>query len=105
MHGDFVPPLEQWTKWPIPNYDNPPTQSKYVLTLSCILGPITVSMLLGRLWVRVRMQRNAGLDDWLMLASLVRITSVSRETGVMLMLPGTTGCFDHHLSTTYVIPP
>jgi hypothetical protein len=56
----------------VPNYINPPTKSKYVLIAACVLGPISILLLLARLWVRIRLQRNAGLDDWLMLASLVR---------------------------------
>lgn len=28
-------------------------------------------MLFARLWVRFRLQRNAGVDDWLIVASLV----------------------------------
>lgn len=71
MPGGIQPPLEQMLKWPVPNYIDPSTRSKYVLITACVLGPINTALLLARLWVRVRMQRNAGLDDWLMLASLV----------------------------------
>jgi hypothetical protein len=72
MPGGIQFPLEEFLKWPAGNYDNPITRPKHILILSCVLGPISVAVLFARLWVRMRMQRNAGLDDWLMLAALVR---------------------------------
>lgn len=70
MPGGIHAPISQWLKWPIANYIDPPTQPKYVLIFSCVIGPISVALLFARLWVRLRIQRNAGWDDWLMLASL-----------------------------------
>jgi hypothetical protein len=71
MPGGIQPPLEQWLKWPVPNYHDPPTRAPVILILSCVIGPISIALLCTRLWVRVHLQRNAGVDDWLMLASLV----------------------------------
>jgi hypothetical protein len=76
MPGGIQPPVEEMLKWPKSNYENPLTRPHYVLVTACVLGPLTVAMLFARLWVRVRMQRNAGLDDWLMLASLVSINDI-----------------------------
>jgi hypothetical protein len=73
MPGGIQIPLVQWLLWPRPNYINPERKSPYVLIVSCVLGPISIAILFARLWVRVRLQRDAGLDDWLMLASLVSI--------------------------------
>ncbi|KAH5073595.1 hypothetical protein HBH95_151250 [Parastagonospora nodorum] len=70
MPGGIQPPIEELLSWPVPNYIDPPTKSKYILIVACVLGPISIILLLARLWVRIRLQRNAGLDDWLMLASL-----------------------------------
>ena len=42
--------------------------------LAAIFTPITIFVVFARLWVRFQMQRNAGIDDWLMVASLVNIT-------------------------------
>jgi hypothetical protein len=36
-----------------------------------VLSPITFFMVFARLWVRFYLQRNAGLDDWLMIAAIV----------------------------------
>ena len=63
--------MEQFLIWPKPNYIDPPTKPKYVLVFSCLLGPISLVLLLARLWIRVRIQKNAGVDDWLILASWV----------------------------------
>ncbi|KAF2831695.1 hypothetical protein CC86DRAFT_282536 [Ophiobolus disseminans] len=71
MPGGIHPPASQWFKWPRPNYVDPTTKPKYILVLSCLLGPLSLAVLLARLWVRVRIQKSAGLDDWLMLASWV----------------------------------
>jgi hypothetical protein len=72
MPGGIQPPVEQWLKWPLPNYENPPERAHHVLICACVLGPISIAILFARLWVRIRLQRNAGLDDWLMLAAFVR---------------------------------
>ncbi|KAH7085478.1 hypothetical protein BKA63DRAFT_18643 [Paraphoma chrysanthemicola] len=69
MVGGREIPLEVLLSWPKPNYIDPITKPKYVLVFSCILGPISIAMLLARLWVRLRIQRSVGWDDWLMLAS------------------------------------
>jgi hypothetical protein len=39
--------------------------------LAYVLTPITFFIVFARLWVRFRLQRNAGVDDWLMVAALV----------------------------------
>lgn len=87
MPGGIHPPLEQLLIWPTPNYVDPPTRSPYVLITACILGPISVALLFARLYVRIRMQRNAGLDDWLMLAALVSNRSTVTETLLTIAVP------------------
>jgi hypothetical protein len=71
MPGGIHAPTEQWLKWPAPNYVDPPTKPKYVLAFACLLGPISTLLLFARLWIRARVQRRAGWDDWLILASWV----------------------------------
>jgi hypothetical protein len=72
MPGGIHPPAQQWLIWPKPNYVNPVTKPKYVLVFSCIFAPVSIVLLLARLWVRIRILKNSGWDDWLMLASWVR---------------------------------
>jgi hypothetical protein len=76
MPGGIQVPIEQLLKWPVPNYHDPTTRPPVILVLSCIIGPISIALLCTRLWVRVHVQRSAGLDDWLMLASLVWTTQL-----------------------------
>jgi hypothetical protein len=71
MPGGIQPPMEELLSWPIANYENPVTQPKYVLIFSCIIGPMSIALLLARIWVRVHVQHSAGWDDWLMLAAAV----------------------------------
>jgi hypothetical protein len=73
MPGGIHPPLEVKLSWPKPNFENPTLRPDTVLWLSCILGPLTVGLLLVRLWVRIFHQRSPGWDDWLMLAATVRL--------------------------------
>ena len=71
MAGGLFPPPQIIRSWPAPNHTNPETHSPAILILCCILGPLTFLVVGARLWARFRIQRNAGLDDWLMLAALV----------------------------------
>ena len=71
MPGGIHPPLEVMATWPTPNYRHAVTRPQTMPILACVLGPITICLLLARLWVRICMQKNAGMDDWLMVAALV----------------------------------
>jgi hypothetical protein len=71
MPGGINPPLEVILNWPKPNYVDPETRSNTMLLVACICGPITIGLMLARLWVRIIHQRTAGWDDWLMLAATV----------------------------------
>jgi hypothetical protein len=57
--------------WPRPNFVDPVTRPNTMLIAACVCGPITIGLLLARLWVRIFHQRNPGWDDWLMLAATV----------------------------------
>ncbi len=77
MPGGLFPPASVWQEWPAGNYDNPVTKPKYLLAFACLLGPISFAVLFARLWVRFRIQRNPGWDDWIMIMSLFPILSVT----------------------------
>ncbi|XP_014557341.1 hypothetical protein COCVIDRAFT_37248 [Bipolaris victoriae FI3] len=70
MPGGLHPPLEVSQNWPAPNFVNPELRSDAIIILAYILGPLSVCFCLVRLWVRVYHQKSAGVDDWLMLASI-----------------------------------
>lgn len=97
MPGGINVPLDVILAWPIPNYKDPSTQPRYVLAFSCIIGPISIAFLCARLWVRIHMQRNAGWDDWLMLAAAVS-ASVATDTLAMLKHSVAYAGSDHHIS-------
>ena len=71
MPGGIHPPIEVLLSWPAPNYVDPVTRPKVATIFACIFGPLTIFLLLARLWIRFRVQRNTGLDDWLMLIASV----------------------------------
>lgn len=71
MPGGIHAPIEEILRWPIGNYINPTTRPNTILLTACICGPITCTMLMTRLWVRMFHQRNPGWDDWLMVAATV----------------------------------
>lgn len=71
MPGGPKPPLEVIASWPAPNYINPEGRGTVTSNLAYVLSPITFFIYFARLWVRFFLQRNAGIDDWLMVAALV----------------------------------
>ncbi|KAH7071758.1 hypothetical protein FB567DRAFT_455174 [Paraphoma chrysanthemicola] len=77
MPGGMLTPLDVRAKWPLPNYQNPELHPIDIPAFACITGPISLFMLLARLWVRLRIQKNAGLDDWLMLAAFVPLMTLT----------------------------
>jgi hypothetical protein len=78
MPGGLHPPLEVISSWPKANYSNPITRSKAVLIVACVFGPVTIALVLARLWVRIRIQHNAGVDDWLMMAAIVSLSIMTK---------------------------
>ncbi|KAH8638847.1 hypothetical protein IG631_06617 [Alternaria alternata] len=68
----LLPPISVLGKWPVPNYDDPVTRSKAVLITSCALGSVMLVTVGARMWARAIIQRNAGLDDWIITAAMGR---------------------------------
>ncbi|KAJ4350083.1 uncharacterized protein N0V89_008704 [Didymosphaeria variabile] len=77
MPGGIHPPLSVVLSWPTPNYVGPVTRPKVATILACVLGPLTMLLLFARLWVRIRIQQHAGLDDWLMIAASVPLVALT----------------------------
>jgi hypothetical protein len=71
MPGGPRPPLEVIVSWPPANLVNPETRGTVTSLIAGVLSPFTFFIVFARLWVRFRLQRNAGWDDWLMVAALV----------------------------------
>ncbi|KAF3037464.1 hypothetical protein E8E12_002512 [Didymella heteroderae] len=77
MPGGPHPPLSVIATWPPPNLVNPEGRGRVTTVIAGVLSPITFFVIFARLWVRFRLQRNAGWDDWLMIAALPFVTSLA----------------------------
>ncbi|KAH8711824.1 hypothetical protein GQ44DRAFT_432071 [Phaeosphaeriaceae sp. PMI808] len=71
MPGGLNIPIEVVLSWPKQNRINPETRPAAMTWINCICGPITIMMLLARLWVRIFHQKKSGWDDWLMVAGTI----------------------------------
>jgi len=71
MPGGIHPPLSVIASWPHPNYVDPVTRGNGALVLCTFFGVIVAMAFGARLWARFVILRNAGIDDWLMIAALV----------------------------------
>lgn len=77
MWGTINIPLSEWAKFPTANYVDPHTQPKYLLIFSCIVGTISIALLCTRLYVRICVQRNAQLDDWVMTVAYIPVITLT----------------------------
>lgn len=71
MPGGIHAPLSVIATWPKPNFVNPEKRPNTILLIAFIGGPITIALMLVRLWVRIIHQRAPGWDDWMMVAASV----------------------------------
>lgn len=95
MPGGLHAPLAVILTWPKPNYINPETRPNTVLVLACVWGPLTVILVLARLWVRMFHQKAPGWDDWLMIAATVRPSSLAPKLKLIIIA-------SYHCSDCYV---
>ncbi|KAL5121437.1 hypothetical protein ACEQ8H_000508 [Pleosporales sp. CAS-2024a] len=92
MPGGIHAPLQVILTWPPPNHVDPERRPKTILLTACIMGPLTVGLLLARLWVRIFHQRNTGWDDWFMLAATIPTIALT----ILIPLAVTQG-LDRHI--------
>lgn len=69
MPGGIHPPLSVIETWR-PNYIDPPTRAGLVPAL-VVTTALALFILSARIFVRGYMQRNMGVDDWVILAAFV----------------------------------
>lgn len=65
------PPPSEYLTWPKPNYNNPETKGASLLVVCITLIIIAFIVVLMRLYVRWHILHNVGVDDWLMVLSMV----------------------------------
>jgi hypothetical protein len=78
MPGGFHPPPSVIATWPAPNYVNPESKGNQLLVVSSVFAILAIAVVLARLWVRVKIQRNAGIDDLFIFLALVRESPLSQ---------------------------
>lgn len=71
MGGGVHPPLSVVLTWPTPNYVDPVTRGWEVPIMCMVLFGIAFIVVLARLWARLVLQQNAGLDDLFIVFSMV----------------------------------
>ncbi|KAK4446895.1 hypothetical protein QBC34DRAFT_304216 [Podospora aff. communis PSN243] len=72
-----TPPPEVRATWPPPNFVDPETRGPALLIVELIVLPISLLVLLLRMYVRCIVLKNSGWDDWLMVAASVFGTGVT----------------------------
>jgi hypothetical protein len=71
MSGGLYPPLSISQSWPEPNYNDPITRGTALIDLTIILYAIAFIIVLARLWARVVVTYDVGLDDVLIVVAMV----------------------------------
>lgn len=72
MGGGLTPPPELLAEWATNRERFPYGERRgpFLLVLLGILLALTLAVVAARLWARCKIRRNAGLDDWLIVAAL-----------------------------------
>ncbi|KAB8737498.1 hypothetical protein FH972_026457 [Carpinus fangiana] len=71
MPGGIEPPLSVIVGWPPPNHVDPETRGPALLILIILLGVLAVITVAARFYCRLFLTKNAGADDWMLLAAMV----------------------------------
>jgi hypothetical protein len=71
MPGGIHPPAAVFLAWPKPNYINPELRDWSLGAAIVILLSLTVTIVCARLWARIIIQRNAGIDDTIIVIAMV----------------------------------
>lgn len=72
MPGGIHPPLSVIASWPTPNYVDPERRGWSVVVMCAVLWGLAMVILMMRLWARLVLQHNAGLDDLFIVLAMVR---------------------------------
>lgn len=71
MPGGLHPPPSVIESWPTPNYVHPQVTDHTLTIMVIVVGAISIIIVSLRMLARFILQRNAGWDDYVMLAALV----------------------------------
>jgi len=74
MPGGLRPPIEVISSWNI-NYVNPPTSGTGIIIMTAVLVAVTWLVVGMRIWARFRLVKSAGIDDALIIFTMVLVPS------------------------------
>lgn len=80
----FPAPLSVIETWPKPNYVNPVTEGPGLQIVGIFLTAIATLLVTARIYSRIFITRALGLDDYLVVVSLVRIPSCAASLPTLL---------------------
>lgn len=67
-----MPPVSVLSAWPTPNYIDPVTKGPENVVMVAIFFPLALFIVGIRMYTRIRLSKSFGLDDWFILAAVVR---------------------------------
>lgn len=94
--GIHVPP-EVVASWPAPNYISPEERTWAAPVALSILLVVTVLVYAARMWARLTMTKNTGVDDILISISMIPLIGLSISTILGMSI------YSSHLVTTNVV--
>ncbi|KAF2816597.1 uncharacterized protein BDZ99DRAFT_515181 [Mytilinidion resinicola] len=80
MPGGIHTPLSVLLAWPKPNYVDPVTRDWTIPAILIVALSIMTLVLAARFWARFVVQKNSGLDDWLIIAALPAVYGLTITT-------------------------
>ncbi|KAF2194653.1 hypothetical protein K469DRAFT_686649 [Zopfia rhizophila CBS 207.26] len=75
--GGLHPPSSVIASWPAPNYENPTTRGWTGPILLIAILALTLTVHAARMWARIKVAKNAGLDDLLMSIAMVPLMGLT----------------------------
>ncbi|KAL6704186.1 hypothetical protein ACN47E_008443 [Coniothyrium glycines] len=77
MPGGLHPPVSEFLSWPAQNTVDPETRPRTVTILAGLLGSLMLLVVGARVWVRTRITRNSGWDDWVMVVAMLPVIGLT----------------------------
>ncbi|PGH02661.1 hypothetical protein GX51_04544 [Blastomyces parvus] len=77
MPGGFHPPPSVIKSWPKPNYVDPEAKGHDLVAIAIALGLLATIAVGARLWVRLKIQKNPGLDDLFLFLSIIPMLGIT----------------------------
>jgi hypothetical protein len=78
--GGLYPPASVLIGWPAPNYIDPETRDWTGSVILVVVLSITCITFLARLWARLAVSKNSGLDDLIMSLAMVPLIGLTVAT-------------------------